>query len=109
MEKLSTWYYYFKKSYLQMQEETRRRREVDRAMRAKVEAFQAELDKDFAQESRARMHFNDEHSRYLPGHLKTLLQEPPTHFDVYPKSHLAEGMGASVEKTTQGSSNAKDE
>lgn len=39
-------------------------------------------------EQTMRLNFNEKHYRYLPPNLKSLLEEPPTRFDIYPKLSL---------------------
>lgn len=41
-------------------------------------------------EQSTRLNFNDLHYRYLPPNLKSMLEEPPTRYEIYPKLVLIE-------------------
>lgn len=36
------------------------------------------------------MEFNDQNYRYLPNNLRTLIEAPPTRYEIYPKEELAQ-------------------
>lgn len=85
IEKLATWYEYFQKSYQSMDIELARRRAFEEDMAKKVEAMRNYLRQEIAKEQQIRLDFNEQHYRYLPQNLKTLLEEYPTRYDIYPK------------------------
>ena len=54
-------------------------------MQDRINQMRAFIDKEFENESKSRLEFNDQHYRYLPSNLKYLLEEPPVRYDIYPK------------------------
>lgn len=52
--------------------------------------MRSQLQEQIDSEIRERMEFNDQNYRYLPNNLRTLIEAPPTRYEIYPKEELAQ-------------------
>lgn len=85
IEKLTIWYENFAIAYDKFESELQERRDHEIKINEEVRAFQENLNSKYSAEFKRRVDFNQEHSKYLPENLRSLLDDPPIRYEVYPQ------------------------